>query len=52
MNFSFITDVAAYSSDEILVMCYNLALLYFLWDVAKYILGFIRQKLKVGGLEK
>lgn len=52
MNFSFIIDASMYTTDEIIVMCYNLALLYFMWDVAKYILGFIHQKLKVGGLEQ
>lgn len=46
MNFSFITDITQYTSDEILVMCYNLALLYFMWDVVKYIVGFIRQKVR------
>lgn len=52
MNFSFITDASSYTTHEVLVMLFNLILLYFMWDVAKYILGFIHQKLKVGGLDK
>ena len=45
MNFNYITDAASYETHDVLVMLYNLILLYFMWDVAKYMLGIVRERI-------
>lgn len=45
MNFSFIMDWTSITDMELAVMAFNLGLMYFYWDIAKYILGFVKSKL-------
>lgn len=52
MTFSFITDWTAISDMELAVMAFNLGLMYFYWDIIKFILGFLKEKLKLGGKKK
>lgn len=45
MNFTFLNP-EEYPGQEILVIFYNLTLLFFMWDVAKYILGIVKQRIQ------
>ena len=47
MIFNLITDITDMTTLQVAVQLYNLALLYFLWDIAKYVLHII--KMKLGG---
>ncbi len=44
MTFEYL-DPAAYPGQEPIVMLYNLVLMYFMWDVVKYILGIVHQRI-------
>ena len=46
MVFEFITDVSNVDEMQLAVMAYNLGLMYFVYDVAKYIVGFVHNKLE------
>lgn len=48
MIFEFITDCASVSLHDLACMSYNLGLLYFLWDIFKYIRNVVKHK--IGGL--
>lgn len=50
--FNFITDYTSVTDMQLAVMAYNLGLLYFMWDVAKFIIGVIRPKSRFGGKKK
>ena len=41
MIFDFITDINSVDEMQLAVMAYNLGLTYFIYDVAKFIVGFI-----------
>ena len=44
MIFNFITDINSISEMQLAVKSYNLGLLFFIFEVAKFIVGFIRNK--------
>lgn len=44
MIFNFITDINSVSEMQLAVMSYNLGLLFFIFEVAKFIVGFIHNK--------
>lgn len=44
MTFKYL-DPAEYPGQEVLVMLYDLMLMYFFWDIAKYILGIMQQRI-------
>ena len=46
MIFEFITDVSNVDEMQLAVMAYNLGLMYFVYDVAKFIVGFVHNKLE------
>lgn len=46
MIFDFITDINSVDEMQLAVMAYNLGLTYFTYDVAKFIVGFIHNKLE------
>lgn len=46
MIFDFITDINSVDEMQLAVMAYNLGLTYFIYDVAKFIVGFIHNKLE------
>ena len=46
MIFEFITDINSVDEIQLAVMAYNLGLTYFIYDVAKFIVGFIHNKLE------
>lgn len=46
MVFEFITEWENFNLQQLAVMSYNLALLYFMWDVAKFIMTSMLPKLK------
>lgn len=46
MIFEFITDINSVDDMQLAVMAYNLGLTYFIYDVAKFIVGFIHNKLE------
>lgn len=46
MVFEFITDIKSVDEMQLAVMAYNLGLTYFIYDVAKFIVGFIHNKLE------
>ena len=52
MNFSFITDWTAVNDMQLAVIAYNLGLLYFIWDVTKWILSFVFNKFYLGGKKR
>lgn len=45
MTFNYILDPTEYPGQEVTIMLYNLVLMYFMWDVAKYILGIVQQRI-------
>lgn len=47
--FKFITEWEGVNLQELACMAYNLGLMYFMWDVAKFMLGFLANKFKLGG---
>ncbi len=51
MTFRFIYNAELLSTNQLLLYLYNLFLLYFYWDIAKFILTVIRGKIhrKRGG---
>ena len=46
MIFDFITDINSVDEMQLAVMAYNLGLTYFIYDVSKFIVGFIHNKLE------
>ncbi len=46
MVFEFITEWENFNLQQLAVMAYNLGLLYFIWDVAKFILLHFVPKLR------
>jgi hypothetical protein len=46
MVFNFITDYTQVNDMQLAVLAYNLGLLYFMWDVYKYIRNAIRSKIR------
>lgn len=46
MVFNFIADYAQINDMQLAVMAYNLGLLYFMWDVYKYIRNAIKSKIR------
>ena len=44
MVFKFISDVSSINEMQLAVMSYNLGLLFFIFEVAKFIVGFIHNK--------
>lgn len=46
MIFNFITDVSSVDEMQLAVLAYNLGLTFFIYDVAKFIVGFIHNKLE------
>lgn len=46
MMFDFITDINSIDEMQLAVMAYNLGLMYFMWDVGKFMVGFIHNKLE------
>lgn len=46
MVFEFITDINSVDEMHLAVMAYNLGLTYFIYDVAKFMVGFLHNKLE------
>ena len=46
MVFEFITDINSVDEMHLAVMAYNLGLTYFIYDVSKFMVGFIHNKLE------
>lgn len=46
MIFKFITDVNSITDMELACMAFNLGLLYFLWDIYKYIRNAVKSRIR------
>lgn len=52
MVFNFITDWQSIPDMQLACLAYNLGLLYFIWDVTKWILSFVFNKFYLGGKKR